>query len=210
MGNPPPVTRSAKVGEDVNQTPEQIAGAVRQRGQCLATRQIQQGDAVVPISPAVFGQGKQLPVRVQGPGGELVIPLGRLAGSQPLSGSVIGVAALPQAAVRLHAPLAASLAQPVVRHWFAPLPALPLRLQALHQWRLAGELLFGPAVLLAQQRQEDGILAAVVTPATIGIETGYLPLHQLRALGDEGRGLQGCLRQGGGGGQRGQQAGQDQ
>lgn len=86
-------------------------------------------------------------------------------------------------------------------------PSLATSYRFNDQWRLAGELLFGPAVLLAQQRQEGGILAAVVTPATIGIETGYLPLHQLRALGDEGRGLQGCLRQGGGGGQRGQQAG---
>ncbi|MNR47366.1 hypothetical protein D3C85_1664590 [compost metagenome] len=89
---------------------------------------------------------------MQGPGGNLVITLVGLTGGQPLAGGGACVAALPQAAVRLHAPLAAGLGQPLLWQGFAPLPGLPLGLQRLRKRLLAGELLFGPAVLLAQQR----------------------------------------------------------
>ena len=187
------------------QAPEQIAGPVGQGGERLAARQIQHCDAVVPIPTAVFGQGKQAAIRVQCPGGKLVVPLGGLTGGQSLAGGGIGAAALPQAAVRRHAPLAARLSQPLFRHGLAPLSGLPLPLQRCFEGLLGGELLVGPAILLAQQRQQIGGAATVVTPAAIGIEAGYLPLHQLWTLGDQGRGLLGCLRKRGG-----QQAGQYQ
>ena len=190
------------------QAPEQIAGAVWQRGERLAARQIQQGDAVVPVPSVVFGQGKQAAIRVQGPGGNLVVTLVGLTGGQPLAGGGACVAALPQAAVRLHAPLAAGLGQPLLWQGLAPLSGLPLGLQRLRKRLLAGELLFGPAVLLAQQRQQLGGAATVVTPAAIGIEAGYLSRHQQWTLGDKGRGLLGCLRKRGGRGRGGQQAGQ--
>ena len=145
---------------------------------------------------------------MQGPGGDLVVTLGGLTGGLPLAGGGAGVAALPQAAVRLHAPLAARLSQPLLWQGLAPLPGLPLALQRCFEGLLGGELLVGPAVLLAQQRQQLGGAATVVTPAAIGIEAGYLPLHQLWTLGDKGRCHLGCLRKRGCRGRGGQQAGQ--
>ncbi|MNH06085.1 hypothetical protein D3C79_654400 [compost metagenome] len=123
----------ALVGEGVEgtaiQAPEQIAGAVRQGGERLVTLQIQHGDAVIPIAAAVFGQRQPAPVGVQGPAGELVVAAAWLARGQPLAGGGPLIGPLPQAAVRLHAPLAARLVQPLLGHGFAPPPGLPLGLQ---------------------------------------------------------------------------------
>ncbi len=204
------------------QAPEQIAGPVGQGGQGLAVGQIKQGDAVIPIALQIFGQGQPAPVRVQGPAGELVVAAGRLAGRQPLAGLSLLAAALPQAAVGFHPPLAARLAQPLLRHGFTACLCLPFGLQSLLQRLLSGELLLGPAVLLAQQGQQGGILVAVIAPAAIGIEPGPLPRHRQRAVRNKrghewrrrGDGLtRGAGRCNGGGlGSRrsGQQAGQHQ